>query len=213
MTPQQLQNLLQETIEPSYPSKVSSSNTVSDEDLIQLFEQRNEEALVQTAQKYSHYCYEIAYQILKQREDCEEILNDTYLATWNSIPPNHPPSLKYYLGKICRNLSINRYHSSHRQKRTGNQYALALQELLPCIPSNNSLEKSIEYQELIHLINTFLRSLKKEDSSLFLLRYFYFKSIEELATILGVKKGTIKVRLHRIRKQLKQYLEKEGVIL
>ena len=88
-----------------------------DSDLIKLYEQREEEALQKTAQKYGNYCYEIAYQILKRKEDCEEVLNDTYFATWNSIPPNKPASLKYYLGKICRNLSINRYHAYHRQKR------------------------------------------------------------------------------------------------
>lgn len=184
-----------------------------DSDLIKLYEQREEEALQKTAQKYGNYCYEIAYQILKRKEDCEEILNDTYFATWNSIPPNRPVSLKYYLGKICRNLSINRYHTYHRQKRLGSQYELALEEISHYIPTGNSLDTQIEYKELLSSIEHFLHTLKKEDASLFLFRYFYFKSIEELSHLFSIRKGTIKVRLHRIRKQLKLYLEKEGIVL
>ena len=188
--------------------ETASYSSLSDEQLLLLYEERNEEAIAQTDKKYRTYCFDISYPILKQREDCEEILNYTYLAAWNSIPPNHPPSLKYYLGKICRNLSINRYH---RQKRAGNQYALALDKLIHCIPNTTSLEKTMEYQELVQLINQYLSSLQKEEATLFILRYFYLKSIEELANLFHQKKGTIKVRLHRMRKRLKQYLEQEGV--
>ena len=117
---------------------------MEDNKIIELFWERNEQALEETRKKYEHYCYAIAYNILHNHEDADESVNDTYLGAWNSIPPHRPHPLSTFLGKITRNLSLNKLRNRTTSKRGGGETEVALYELEECIPARNSVEESIE---------------------------------------------------------------------
>lgn len=183
---------------------------MEDTKIIELYFARNEAAIAATREKYSGYCASIAGNILDAAEDIEEVLNDTWLRAWNSIPPQRPESLKLYLARIARNLSFDRFRSQSREKRGGSQVILALEELSHCIPSPSHPGKEWEARELTAAINAFLAKLSQRDRVIFLRRYFYTQSHEEIAFVCGISQGAVRTALSRTRKKLKQYLEKEG---
>lgn len=185
---------------------------MNDSDIIKLYWERNEHALAETSEKYGHFCYQIAYDILSIREDSEECVNDTWYQTWNSIPPNLPFSLRAYLGKITRNLSLNLWKKNHAQKRYSGMDVI-LDELSECIPSSALVEQTIVAKELTALINTWLKSLKKNDRILFVRRYWLGKPVKELAEECGISEKSMALKLFRLRAGLKKVLEKEGVWL
>ena len=123
-----------------------------DHEIIELYWARNESAIAATAEKYGSYCHTIAYNILRNKEDAEECANDTYLGAWNSIPPQRPNRLSIYLGKITRNLALNRYKRCTAQKRGHGQVALALSELEACVPAEGNVEQAIEETELAAIL-------------------------------------------------------------
>jgi RNA polymerase sigma-70 factor (ECF subfamily) len=185
---------------------------VSDEEIIILFEKRSETAIAETAKKYGSFCRTIAYNILHSASDAEECENETYFRTWNAIPPTHPALFSAFLGKITRNLSLNKLQKQTAEKRGGGELAAALDELEYCISDNFSPEKAVENELTVKTINAFLKTLKPLHRKIFVRRYFYINSIETIAYDFGISVTNIKQILFRTREKLKAVLQKEGVM-
>lgn len=181
-------------------------------EIIKLFFSRNEKAISAVSEKYTAYCTKIAMNILDSREDSEECVNDAFLKAWELIPPNHPQQLSAFLGKLTRNLAINRYRMQCAEKRRGSKTALILDELSEVIPSDSAIETEPEYKELINEINVFLKKLPLLKRNIFIRRYWYCDSVKEIALINGLTQSNVSVILNRIRKKLKKHLEKKGMI-
>ena len=183
---------------------------MTDADIIRLYFERSERAIEETDRAYGDYCRYIANNILKNREDSEEIINDTYLGVWESIPPQNPPSLKYFVGKIVRNLSINRLQKNLAQKRGSGHLESVLEELSIFEDDGRGYCDDIALKDAI---NRFLRSLPCGKRMIFIRRYWYLSSISEIAEDMAVSEGKVKMTLMRTRGQLKKALEKEGIFL
>lgn len=181
---------------------------MEDSRIIELFFERNEAALREVSEKYGAYCAAIARGILKNNEEAEECLNDTYLSAWNSIPPKKPTALGGYLGKITRNNALNRISFYLRQKRSGE--TLSFDELDEFVSGKDSAEDLASEHELSAAINAFIRALPSKTRTLFLGRYWETLSHEELAKRLNMNKGAVAVTLGRTLKKLKKFLKEEG---
>ncbi|MBO5176148.1 MAG: RNA polymerase sigma factor [Lachnospiraceae bacterium] len=186
---------------------------MEDKSIIQLFFERSETAIAETAAKYGKLCHTIAYNILYNEEDSEECVNDTYMKAWEVIPPQIPDKLAAFLGKITRNLAISRYRHNSSKKRGGGQMALALEELEECIPDKNSTEQAISDKLFLERMNAFLEQLPAEKRKVFMQRYWYLRPISEIAEEFSMSESKVKMMLHRTRNTLKEVLEKEGIIL
>ena len=187
-------------------------SSMDDNEIINLYWQRNGQAIKETADKYGIYCFKISLNILGDMSDSEENVNDTYMKTWSSIPPNRPNSLKAYLAKITRNLALNRYKASHTQKRYASEFAVSLDELDICISSKSAVEDEAEISALGRCISDFLYMQKQDVRNVFVCRYFYCDSIDDIASRFGYSRSKIKSMLMRTRTRLKSYLEKEGYL-
>lgn len=185
---------------------------LEDRTIIELYWNREEEAISQTKNKYGSFCGRIARNILASPEDAEECLNDTYLKAWNSMPDLWPDSLRAFLGRVIRNLALDRFRSNHAGKRDSNM-ELLLSELEECIPSGSSVEEKIEMKLLTALIDEWLKSLCANDRILFLRRYWKGDSLNLLAAESKVSPNRLAQRMLRLRKGLKAVLEKEGIEL
>ena len=183
---------------------------MEDRQIVELYWQRNEQAITETSAKYGSFCFSIAKNILSIREDAEECVNDTYHHAWNAIPPQRPVRLRPWLGKIVRNIALNLWNKQHAQKRDAGMTEL-LSELEDCIPSSQSVEREIEERELTELLNRWLRSLSREDRALFVRRYWNGETLGELAAEQGSTPQKLAQRMYRLRRGLKTALEKEGV--
>ncbi len=181
---------------------------MEDREIVNLYWKRSETALAETEKKYGRYCHSIAYHILLDLRDAEETVNDTYLKTWNTLPPNNPNSLKSYVGMICRQLSFNKYEARHTQKR-GGEMAAVLDELAECVGDGRNPDPA-DQMALTEALNGFLDSLSKETRRIFLQRYWYASSVKEIATNLGWNENRVSVLLFHTRKKLKDFLQKEG---
>ena len=186
---------------------------MEDEKIIDLYWTRQENAILETEKKYGSYCRSISFHILKNREDSEECVNDTWLRAWDSIPPKRPDFFAAFLGKIVRNLSISRYRMNHARKRGNGEVDLLLMELEECLPAGKSVEEEIESRETARAIDRFLYGEDEESRNMFIRRYFYVDSIREIAGRLGVSESKVKSQLFRVRNRLKDHLEKEGIVL
>lgn len=186
---------------------------MNDAAILDLYWTRSESALTETAKQYGSFCAAIAINILQNKEDSEECVNDTYLKAWNAIPPQRPAALSSFLGRITRNLSLDRYKARKAQKRSGDEAALLLSELDECIRSGKSVEDEIEAEAVAEMIDKFLSGIEKNDRLLFVRRYWYADSIAEIAARLAVGESKVKTSLFRTRKKLKIYLEREGVAI
>ena len=186
---------------------------MEDCEIIALFWSREERAIEETDRKYGRYCWTIAHNILRSREDSEECVNDTWLRAWNAMPPQRPAILPSFLGRITRNLSLDRYKAGHTGKRGGGQLPLALEELGECIPSAGSVEEALELEELTRLLDRFLRDLPEKECCIFLRRYWYVDSTRDIAHRYEMAEGSVKSTLYRTRQKLRACLEKEGVVL
>lgn len=184
---------------------------MEDSQIIELYWCRSEDAITQTAKKYGHYCHTISFHILRNVQDSEECVNDTYLKAWSLLPPARPTVFPAFLAKLTRNLSLDRYRNQTAEKRGGGQMTLALEELSACIPGPDNTEAVVEQQVLTQTLNAFLESLKPEQRKIFLRRYWYLNSIREIACDLRISESKVKTTLLRTRKALKVYLEKEGI--
>lgn len=183
---------------------------MNDQDIVNLYWQRNQKAISATASKYGAYCKSIAKNILSNKEDVEECVNDTYLHAWNTMPPHRPNCLSVFLGKITRNLSFDRFRYQRAKKRGSGELTLVLDELAECVSGHDSVEQEIEKQELIRTLNAFLNTLSEEKCNIFLCRYWYVMPISEIAKRFKTSENNISVTLNRIRQNLKKYLTERG---
>lgn len=183
---------------------------MQDSKIIDLFFERSEQAITELSLKYEKLCINIAVNILGNEEDSLECINDSYLGVWNTVPPQRPENLKYYLCRIVRNNALKRYHSNTAAKRNSH-YNVALQELEECLPDCNSIDKELTSAEITRLIDSFLESQKAENQIIFTRRYFFSDSIGDIAKRVGMSESNISVRLNRMRKSLRNHLEKEGI--
>lgn len=186
---------------------------MKDDEIIALFWERNEKAITAAADKYGRYCHSISYNILHSNNDAEECVNDTYLGAWKSIPPQRPDRLAAYLGKITRNLSINRFKQYTAEKRGYGQTELVLSELEDCISAETSVEQMIEEMTLTKSINQFLLAQPEQKRNIFIRRYWYLYSIRDIAKAYGMSESKAASLLFRMRNALKAHLEKEGIML
>lgn len=184
---------------------------MEDTQIISLYFSRSEGAISETSQKYGSYLKTIACNLLPSAQDAEEVLNDVYLAAWNTIPPKRPPVLKYYLSRIVRNLCFKRLDYLTAEKRQGNG-AVLLSELEECIPDEGrDVEQVLEIKELWKSLNGFLATLNADDRRLFLSRYYEAMTAPQIAEKYGCSARQVKYRLEKLRKELKRALEKEGI--
>ena len=183
---------------------------MQDEKIVGLYFERNELALKETETRFGNYLYKIAFGILNDSSDSEESVNDTYLAAWNSIPPNKPSRLSTYLGKLTRRISIGIFRRKNSQKRIASQYALSISELEEVIQDAKSMEEDMENKALGQAVNDFLRTLSKENRVLFVSRYYFCDSLKDAAKHLGMSEAKAKSSLFRTRQKLRDYLIKEG---
>lgn len=185
---------------------------MTDEKIIQLYFNRDEKAIEETSIKYGSYCYKIANNILRNRQDSEECLNDTWMQTWDSIPPTHPVHFNLFLAKIVRNLSFNKYRNKYTQKRGRGEIALVLEELEECLAGHSDVEALYIVEELQETINTFVRALPEREGNVFIRRYFYSDSIKDISVRYRMSENNIRVMLNRTTNKLRDRLEKEGYL-
>ena len=185
---------------------------MDDNTIIELFFARSEQAIRELDSQYGRTFHKLSYNILNSRQDAEECVNDAYLGTWNAIPPARPSPLLAFVCKIVRNLSLMRYHADRAAKRGGGSYTAALEELEDCLASPRTVEGDLEEQELVHVIEDFLETLSAENRVIFMRRYWFSDSCGEIAARTGLSEKNVSVRLTRIRKQLRYYLEEREVL-
>lgn len=181
---------------------------MDDKTIVALYWERAEAAIAQSEQKYGKYCYRIADNILHCKEDAEECVNDTWVRAWNAMPPERPTLLQAFLGKITRNLALDRY-AFDRAKKRGAEVEQIAEEFWLCVP-NGELPLA-DQTALHHAFNSFLSSLPTQTRIVFMQRYWYICSVEQIALENGLSQANVKVILHRTRKAFKLYLEKEGI--
>lgn len=184
---------------------------MDDKDIIALYLSRDEKALEHTAKKYDSYCYAIAHRILGSEEDAKECVNDVLLAAWETIPPNRPEKLSLYLGKITKNISVNKLRTINAKKRGADYVRVCIDELSEIVPSENNPTVLLESEELAQAIERGLRSVSATNRRIFISRYYYLESIGEIASRLCMNENQVKLRLHRTREKLRKMLRKEGL--
>lgn len=184
---------------------------MKDKDIIDLFRNRSEDAIRETAKKYGKYCHYIAYNILYNEQDSEECVNDTYFKAWGNIPPHNPDKLSSYLGKITRNLALNKWDYYNANKRGKGQVLVVLEELQECFPSSDTVEQIVDEIHFSNVFNRFLASLPKYKRIIFMRRYWYMSSIKEICEDFNMRESKVKMLLFRLRNDFRVYLEKEGV--
>lgn len=183
---------------------------MKDAEIVDLYWQREEKAIEETTQKYGAYLSKIAYNILSNLEDSQECVNDTYLAAWNSMPENRPGILSTYLGKITRQISIDRFRKNNSKKRLTSEYTVSLSEMEDCFADSNTPEQEFDAKLLGNAVNSFVRSLPEDARKVFIGRYYFFDSVKIIASYCGISEANVKTVLYRTRQKLKDYLVKEG---
>ena len=184
---------------------------MNDEQIIQLFFTRNEDAIRQTDDRYGAKLTRLSENIVGSREDAQECVNDTYLKAWNTIPPRKPNIFSAFLGKITRHISIDRWRKQSAQKRGGKEIIFALDELGECM-DENTLEATVSQRELTRILNDFLTGLPETERNVFLSRYWYMDSIDTIVKITGFSQSKVTSMLHRTRNKLRKRLSEEGYV-
>lgn len=184
---------------------------MNDETIVREFLDRNEDAVAESKKRYGTYCLCIAENILHDKADAEECLNDALLAAWNSIPPQRPKNLKTYLGKLVREVAIDRWRKNRAQKRNADGMILSLDELEEMV-GESAVEEAVEVEELSRKISDFLRSLRETERNVFVRRYWFYDPIEKICERYGFGKGKVVMMLKRTRDKLAEYLKKEGLM-
>ena len=183
---------------------------MDDQRIIELYFARDEQAIAETQKKYGGYCHTVAAAILADIRDAEECVNDTYLHAWNAIPPQRPNIFSAFLAAITRNLALTRYRANRREKRGGGALALALEELENCIPApaGGSITDDIHLRDTL---NAFVRDLPQPSRDIFLRRYWFVRTVPQIAAETGMKESRVKMILHRTRERLREHLLREGI--
>ena len=184
---------------------------LGDEKIVELYWQREERAIEETDRKYGKYLYTIAYHIVHDRLDSEECLNDTYLGTWNSIPPAKPTLLQVFVSKIMRNVAVNRFKSNTALKRIPSELTRSLEELDECMAYSPTPEEERVASETGRVISEYLRGLRDREAFAFICRYYYSDTVVDIASMLNVSRNTVFRDLAQMRNELKERLEKEGL--
>ena len=185
---------------------------MDDKQIIELLFSRSETALEQISVKYGRLCFKLARNILGNEEDCEECVNDAYLGVWNSIPPNRPDSLMAYLCRIVKNISLKKFRYNTAGKRNSNM-EIAIEELEGTLTTAQDVEQQVEAGELTQAINHFLSQLKQTDRVVFMRRYYFSDSYEDIAEATGLSEKNVSVKLTRLRSKLREYLKSQGFIV
>ena len=183
---------------------------MKDAEIVELYWQRDENAIRQTAEKYEAYLSKIAYNIVSDAEDSRECVNDTYLAAWNSMPEQRPNVLSTYLGKLARQISIDRLRRKTSRKRSASEYALSLSELEDCFADRSTPETALDARLLDAAINAFVRALPEDARRVFIGRYYFFDPVKTVASYCGISEANVKTTLYRTRQKLKKYLVEAG---
>ena len=178
--------------------------------IVELYWNRSEESISRTASKYGKYLHSIAYNILQNKEDAEESVNDTYTKAWFSMPPNRPTVLSTFLGKITRRIAIDKWRKSNAGKRGSGEIPLVLEELEECIADKNRVEQTVELKQLSVVIDNFVKSLPQTEQKVFVCRYWYMDSIDSICKQFHFSESKVKSMLYRTREKLRRELEKEG---
>ena len=182
-----------------------------DQEIIALYFARNERAIKETDNKYGRYLLTIAYNIVHDSLDCEECLNDTYLDTWNRIPPTRPSVFQAFLSKIMRNIAVDRYRRNTAQKRIPSEMLVSLEELDTCTPTEMSMDEELAIAELARMLNAYLQGLDDRERLIFVCRYYYADKISEIAKMLQAGERSVYRELSALREGLRAHLEKEGI--
>ena len=173
---------------------------MEDEKIIELYFERNESAISETAEKYGNYLYKIAFNILSDNEDSEESVNDTYMSAWNTIPPEKPNVFSAFLSKITRYISLNRYRAGKAEKRGGGEIDAAFEEIEECVPDKSNIYDEIETKELAEIISDYLKKLPETERKIFVCRYYYLDSLSDISKQFGFSQSKVASMLHRTRK-------------
>ena len=184
---------------------------MTDQEIIELFWERSEQAIAELDQKYGHVCRNLSFRILNNRQDAEECVNDAYLGAWNAIPPAKPNPLPAFIYKIVRNISRKRYEQNTAAKRNSH-YDVAMEELEECIAAPNTVESELAQRELTQAIETFLDSLSRENRVIFVRRYWFSDPYADIARLVGLTEKNVSVRLTRLRKELRKFLTEREVL-
>lgn len=185
---------------------------MEDKQIIELFTERSERAIMEVSKKYGKVCLRTSFNIVNDWDDAEECVNDSYLGVWNAIPPHKPNPLLAFILKIVRNISINRQEFKMAEKRKGN-YEICLDEMEDMISSSHEVEDEVEAAELTKLIEQYLGTLSADNRILFIRRYWFMDSYKDLSVTTRMTEGNIRTKLSRLRAQLKSYLESQGVVV
>ncbi len=188
-------------------------SVLSDEKIVELYWQRDEQAIKETDIKYKNFLLSVANNIVHDVRDSEECLNDTYVGAWNAIPPARPTLLQAFLATIMRRTAINRFNANKRQKRIASEYSVSLSELEDYISDKSNTEAEAETNELSRIISNYVRSLSDRQIYIFVSRYYICDSVSKISDSLGCSTSTVKRELEAIRQGLKKRLESEGYIL
>jgi len=183
---------------------------MDDTNIIALYWERNERAIAETDFKYSRYLFSIAYNIVHDKQDCEECLNDTYIGAWNAMPPSKPNVLKAFLTTITRRIAIKRYHSNTRQRRIPSEMTVSLSELEDFIAGDGDVDADFDADRLGHIISEFVHSLSDRRQFIFISRYYVSEPVNTIARDLHLSRSMVNKELASIRKTLKEKLVKEG---
>ncbi len=185
---------------------------MEDSKIIDLFFERSEQAIIELSNKYGKLCMKISMNILNNRQDAEECVNDSYLGAWNTIPPERPNPLISYICRLVRNLSINRYKYNNAAKRKG-VYDTCIEELDNCLSVSGEIDELIDESALASYIDEFLDGLDEVNRMIFVRRFWYMDSYKAIAKASSLKEGTVRVRILRVKSDLKNYLEEKGVFV
>ena len=185
---------------------------IEDEKIVELFFRRSELAIRELDNKYGKVCHKLSYNIVNNRQDAEECVNDAYLGAWNTIPPEKPDPLLTYLCKIVRNISLKIDYRKKAAKRSST-YTIAMEEIEACIAAPSTVETEFEARELARVIESFLDTLTAENRVIFMRRYWFSDSCKDIAGLVGLTEKNITVRLTRIRQKMKKYLIEKGVFI
>ena len=193
--------------------ELQTKAAMSDEQIVELYWQRDERAIRETDRKYQHFLLTVAHNILRDAQDCEECLNDTYLEAWNAIPPTRPKVLQAFLATIMRRTAIDRYKAGKRQKRIDSELTVALSEVEEFLADGSDPAAELDAHELGRVISEFIRALPKRRMYIFMSRYYTARPIGEIARLLGCSESTVNKEIAAIKRDLKEMLEKEGYSL
>lgn len=185
---------------------------MEDSQIVDLYWQRNADAIAESSAKYSGYCHAIALRILGSRLDAEECVNDTWIGAWNAMPIHRPACLSAFLGKITRRAACNRLEALRAEKRGSGELPLVLEELAECVSGRSDPGRAVEETELAREVNSFLRNLPERACSVFLRRYWYAEPLADIAARYGMSEASVKTSLFRTRQKLRDYLKKEGLL-